>query len=316
LNLITKDLLLCSIITSLIFTFFIGSAETSLTWQIQTVDSIENFNSGSSLAFNSNGNPCISYWDNSNKVLNFAFFDASVWQIQSVYSILIPHQPELSYGASISLAFDSIGNPCISYQYVEFGDAVLGFACFDGSTWQKQTVDSSIRNVDVFSSLAFDFNGNPSISYYDNTNLDLRFACFDGSNWQIHVVDSRGNVGLDNSLAFDFNGNPSISYHDDTTGNLKFAFFDGSPCWQVHIIDFGESTSLAFDSEGNPCVSYYDRTNGELKYASGVGYPDVEPKVTLVCFIFFVILVIIVFVLIFLVWFFCLKRLRKTSVVE
>ena len=72
-------------------------------------------------------------------------------------------------------------------------------------------------------SLAFTPAGRPMISYYDDTNDDLKSAEYNGSIWQITIVDSAGQVGRYNSLAFTASGHPAISYSDQTNQDLKYA---------------------------------------------------------------------------------------------
>ena len=43
-----------------------------------------------------------------------------------------------------------------------------------------------------YTSLAFNWAGNPRISYYDNTNGDLKYASYNGAAWAITTVDSAG----------------------------------------------------------------------------------------------------------------------------
>ena len=47
-------------------------------------------------------------------------------------------------------------------------------------TWRIQTVDSA-GWVGWYTSLALDDSGYPHISYYDNTNADVKYAAWNGS---------------------------------------------------------------------------------------------------------------------------------------
>jgi hypothetical protein len=248
-------------------------------WDITTVDSAGNVGQYTSLAFDSSGNPAISYLDFSSWDLKYAhdangngdFTDAGeITTVDSTGNV----------GQYTSLAFNSSGNPAISYRDATNLD--LKYASFNGSSWTTTTVDSA-GNVGSFTSLAFDASGNPAISYFDGTNGDLKYASFNGSSWTITTVDSAGIVGTTTSLAFDSSGNPAISYFDETNFDLKYARFNGTS-WDITIVDsagfVGTYTSLAFDPSGNPAISYFDFGNGNLKYAHFAPCPTTTTTTT------------------------------------
>ncbi|MEE8389283.1 MAG: hypothetical protein V3S14_00595 [Anaerolineae bacterium] len=75
----------------------------------------------------------------------------------------------------------------------------------------------------MHTSLALDGAGHPHISYFDDTNDDLKCAWHDGTSWHIETVDSAGSVGVYPSLALDGAGHPHISYYDGIDDDLKYA---------------------------------------------------------------------------------------------
>ena len=113
--------------------------------------------------------------------------------------------------------------------------ATLGVGPVSALTWQMETVDSA-GDVGYYTSLALDSADNPRISYFDDTNDDLKYAWYNNSGWQTETVDSVGIVGWYTSLALDGAGNPRISYCDETNRDLKYAWDDGSG-WQTETVD-------------------------------------------------------------------------------
>jgi hypothetical protein len=197
-------------------------------WVIQTVDPQDG--QYSSLAFNTEGNPRISYFYQAEGNLKYAHFDNG-WQIENVDS-------GACSGTGQRCALD--------------GDCPSGEEC--------------IGTVGEFTSLALDAEGNPHISYlgrfYSSHSYDLKYAYYNGSSWQIETVDVDGSVGWYTSLALDSEGKPHISYVDYDTHDLKYIYHNGTS-WTVPQVvgSAGNTTSLVIDSSNNPHICYNDYSN-------------------------------------------------------
>lgn len=139
--------------------------------------------------------------------------------------------------------------------------------------WNTTIVDA-VNDTGKYSSLALDSSNNPHISYYEETNGNLKYASYDGTTWNVETVDTTGDVGQYSSLALDTFGYPHICYFDDSEFKyyLKYAWKDGSG-WHYTTVEpsdlhaRGWYCSLVLDQSGYPHISYYAYGAGVLKYA-------------------------------------------------
>lgn len=140
-------------------------------WQATTIDDAPL--SATSLAIGPDGHPAIAYHVNeSDGRLRFARFDGTRWIKTTI-------EREGDVGRHCSLAFGPDGHPAISYADNTLG--ALKFARFNGTDWSILIIDDSDsvgRDVGQYTSLAFGPDGHPAISYYDETNGDLKFAYY------------------------------------------------------------------------------------------------------------------------------------------
>ena len=81
----------------------------SLPWTVSAVDNAGSVGVSTSLAFGSDGQPAVSYYDSSNGDLKFARFNGSTWTLTTVDSAG-------NVGRDNSLAFGPDGLPAISYR--------------------------------------------------------------------------------------------------------------------------------------------------------------------------------------------------------
>jgi hypothetical protein len=120
--------------------------------------------------------------------------------------------------------------------------------------------------------LALDPAGRPHISYFDNSNRDLRYAQLVGGAWETATVDGPGFTGQYTSLALDDQGAPHISYYALGTG-LKYAAWDGAG-WEIVLVEAGynagQHTSIVLDSRGIPHIASQEAGARDLHYAVGL----------------------------------------------
>ncbi|MCP9461367.1 MAG: hypothetical protein NNA24_04925, partial [Nitrospira sp.] len=131
-------------------------------------------------------------------------------------------------------------------------------------------------SVGRYSSVAIGADGLGLISYYDETNGDLKVAhCSNPActSATISTLDDKGNVGLYTSLAIGADDLGLITYYDQTNGDLKVAHCADVACTAATLTaldrhgDVGQYTSVTIGTDGLPLITYYDVTKGDLKAA-------------------------------------------------
>jgi hypothetical protein len=139
----------------------------------QVVDSggVDDVGLYSSIALDGSGNPNISYYDESNKKLKFAYYDGT-WHPETVADPDTDHD----VGRFTSLAIDPATNTrhiC----YFDLTSGALKYARYIPplGPWEFAVVDD-VGDTGYSCSIDLNSLGQPAISYYDNSNANLKIA--------------------------------------------------------------------------------------------------------------------------------------------
>ncbi|MCK5291236.1 MAG: hypothetical protein KAR39_04360 [Thermoplasmata archaeon] len=152
----------------------------------------------------------------------------------------------------------SILLPMTSPLAVEGGDSL-------GNQWDVHIVDADMDGQTNY--LALSRNGNPTISYKNRPEGQLRFAKWDGMRWNIEIVDEGFHVNGYMSHDLDSKDFPHIAYYDSRWG-LTYAKWNGMNWFFEHLdreVEHG-TASIAIDASDHPHISYYDNSDESLRY--------------------------------------------------
>jgi hypothetical protein len=243
-----------------------------------TIDSTGSVGAHTSTAIGTNGNPVISYHDETNLNLKVAACNNPTCTTSTNTTIA-----DVTGGLHTSIAIGIDGNPIISYLTLSGGNLEVAACDNPTCTTSTNTIIDSDGFVGSYTSIAIGTNGNPIISYYDQDNSALKVTacnnptCTTSTN---STVDSNGDVGKFTSITIGTNGNPIISYYDQTNSALKVAVCNNLTCTGStelerstnYILDsagnVGLYPSIAINFDGFPIISYLDYDNQDLKVAA------------------------------------------------
>ncbi len=241
---------------------------------ITTLDSAGSVGSYNSVTIGADGLPLISYYDGTNgdlKVLHCG--NVSCTSGNTITTV--DSAGDVGWHTSVTIGAD--GLPLINYlDYTNTNLKVLhcgNVTCSSGNT--ITTVDSA-GEVGRDSSVTIGADGLPLISYFDNTNGDLKVlhcgnvTCSSGNT--IATVDSGGNVGHYTSVTVGVDGLGLISYFDNTNSDLKVLHCGNVICDSGNTIttvdsvgSVGPYPSVTIGADGLPLIGYYDSIIGDLK---------------------------------------------------
>jgi len=241
-------------------------------WSVEVVEN-KCWNDHSSLAYDHDGNPSITYSRSGprDRGLKFARRIGSTW-----YCELFDEEDRAEYK---SLAFDLQGNPAIAYSGDEDGNnsiSTLKLARWNGAGWNIEIVADGVTGYGLFANLAFDSTtGWPAIVHLPwpsiNEDQEVTLVRWDGVAWQSEIVFSGGVLFPQLGLVFDPYGTPYVSYKENGP-MLWVAHFDGIG-WVRELADTNLATicchGTAIDLSGYPSISYIGTELGEagLKFA-------------------------------------------------
>jgi len=172
-----------------------GNASCSSGNTITTIDSTDNVGEYTSIAIGTDNNPVISYFDSTNDALKVAHCGNISCSAGNTITTIDSTD---DVGTDTSIAIGTDGNPVISYNDNTNDDLKVAHcgnaSCSSGNTI---TIIDSTDNVGEYTSIAIGTDDNPVISYYDDSNDDLKVAhcgnisCSAGNT--ITTIDSTAN---------------------------------------------------------------------------------------------------------------------------
>lgn len=184
--------------------------------------------------------------------------------------------------SSIAIGADGLG----FISYYDYTNQDLKVAhCSDilCASVTTSTLDSS-GDVGWFTtSLAVGGDGLGLISYFDNTNLQLKVAHCNNVTCTSATISTLASIlnslWFDTSIAIGPDGLGLISFWDQSNGDLKVARCNSARCTSATITtvdgfdSVGRNNSIAIGDDNLPLISYLDSTNGDLKVAHlPIGY--------------------------------------------
>jgi len=168
-----------------------------------------------------------------------------------------------------SMAYDANGNPAVAYPT---GSGIM-FAYYDGETWEKETVDSSVTGggVDMV------FDGSTFHIAYGDAATKYAKRTGDGS-WSVSTIESRNTYGESKGIAVHGSGTTQtvgiIYLKFGGQGGRMFAELSGGT-WTIKQVDKsagGRYHNAAYDSSGNPHLVYCAMTGDNGNYIDIVKY--------------------------------------------
>ena len=203
--------------------------------------------------------PAISYFDEENGDLKYAWFDGTEWHLETADSSIL-------VGQFTKLIFDESDSPVILYYGYGYRDLKIAHKDIEGN-WYNDIVDES-GFVGMYCDITVLPGARLGVSYYDETNGDLLYREFQDGFWRPEphlVLDSDGDVGTYTAIATNpITGEPAVAYRSETEDCVYYIYREAGE-WHRQLVTAipgtGYFIDLAFDRNGVPYVVFQDYRN-------------------------------------------------------
>jgi hypothetical protein len=232
-------------------------------WTIQTVDTKGSTGHYPSLAFSRNNGAAITYYDLSHGDLRMAVSanTASGWILSTIDSGSVGTKDVGRYSdLQLDPSRSTASKWAISYDDDSAGKIMYAVQGSIGGGVQKNGYTfftiSDVTQAGGYTSLAFDSQNRPAISFYDAGITGLRFSQSSGSTtagpilFATTIVNQTGTLGAYTDLSFDANGAATIFYFDKTHNRVLRSVFSNKK-WtttamsaggrEIHVARFGKT---------------------------------------------------------------------------
>jgi len=267
-----------------------ASVDCSLIDPPVTLDDTGNVGRYTSIAIGNDTYPIVCYRNSDSNAL-MVVHCTSVDCSTQVLPEVLDRTSDVAEYTSIAIGLDLF--PVISYWDLTNKDLILlhcnNVEC--SVRLAKNTILDSGGSVGRYNSMAIGTDGYPVISYYDDTNRDLKLVhctSTDCLSFETHILDFAGDVGKHTSVVIGSDGFPVVSYNDATNNDLKLLHCSSVGCSTHSTLKIGSSAggqwgSIAIGSDKFPIVSYYDRGVGDLQlvHCASIDCSLQDPPVTL-----------------------------------
>lgn len=246
----------------LLYAFFDGND-----WVKETVDTQGDAGMYSSIAIDSEGDPCIGYGVEDTFEIRLASRKDGAWSVGMVTS----DDSSLVYP---SMVLDSLDRPHFIYltQSDDSYSCHLNYLVYEGEESVPQQVDQEGCRYNV-PSLALDQNDQPHILYHAATLDKLEYTFISGDEWE-YLPLATANYSRNEStrsIAVDPVGKVHVCYSIRDLNifpKAEYAVLEDGSWTSADIGSQGDLyATVALSPDGEPAVCYMDRMNSDLRFS-------------------------------------------------
>jgi len=240
-------------------------------WLYHVIDDESPTGTNTTLVYDSQGLPSISYTRANNKGIMLARFDGLEWQVEVV---------DPSGQGRARMTLDANDNPHIVYGADD--QSKIMYAYHNGQSWDIKVIDTALKRGQAWYERAIqvDSNGDVHITYGidhvvgENSIKQMTYAFLSGSEMSVrNRIDSLGINGKWSDMVLNSLAKPITVYWTTQRSNLIVSYLEND-IWKREIIDDigelqGYYPSIKLGNDGNFYISFQNHSTGRIRLAYG-----------------------------------------------